>query len=313
MVIIDTFAVMKKLQEMKQTKNVAQSNAITNGYSSYTKLESDLMIVLLAQLKPNELKYRVSVKDLLKHTKVLPSNYKSIIEALHGLFEKVLTLKHSEDRITHIRLLSLMDYSKTNVDSYIDIMITKPIAPYLLQLKARFTVFETKAYLQLNSTYSKKLYQLFAEFKTTGVLILSCDEIQKLLGVNYVSFGRVLEKIITPSIEEIITTTNINNIKLHPIKEGRKIVAYKFTFNWQPQQLEIPILATSTPPPTVEVYEQLVSIYQLSNKQATIICEAMPLKEIKMSLRSIQLQRDNIKNISAYTVTLFQKRNGITF
>ena len=199
------------------------------------------------------------------------------------------------------------------MDDTVSLTISSEIVPHLFNLKTYFTSYETKSYLRLQSLMAKKLYTLFAQFKNTGSLIKTKEELQDVLGTNYKDFSVLMAKNIKPSIDEIEEVTNISNISIHPIKSGRTITTYKFMFGWSSPQLELKLLPTSMDNKQLSLYEKLLKIYHLTNHQATTILQHVEEKEIHKTLHQLQLNKKEIKNIGAYTTALFKDRNGVNF
>jgi hypothetical protein len=185
-------------------------------------------------------------------------------------------------------------------------------AKSLFNLKQNFTSYQISSFLVLRTTYSKKLYTLFSQYKHTGKLIKTKDEIQYLLGVNYSDFSVLMSKEIKPSIKEIIDKTNIDNIKITPIKKGKSVSGYIFHFDWSSPQLEIPILPPSMNSQEINVYDSLITNYQLTNFQSKKILDNVPYLDITKTLYQINLSKSKITtSIGSYTCGVFKKKFGL--
>ena len=100
------------------------------------------------------------------------------------------------------------------------------------QKKEGFTKFELQEFVQLNSKYSKTIYRLLKQFRTTGRYEIQADELRKLLGCpDCYENKHIIEKIINPALEEL--KKDFRELKCEPIRAGRRgrpIVRYCFTF-----------------------------------------------------------------------------------
>ena len=312
----------KKLpHELDETKHkvrntIFQSNYLTNTYLPFSKTESNIMAIILATLKKETRVYNWRVRDLLKYLKISDRNYTFLTNALDGLYEKSIVIKHQTET-EKIRLLSRIIYvdsvSVLKMDDTVSLTISEEIVPHLFNLKTYFTSYETKSYLRLQSLMAKKLYTLFAQYKNTGAVLKTKEELQTVLGTNYKDFSVLMAKNIKPAIKEIEEVTNVNDISIHPIKSGRVITCYKFIFGWQTPQLELTLLPPSMNSKQLSLYEKLLQIYHLTNHQASTILGHVSEKEIHKNLHLIQQNKKDIKNLSAYTVALFKDRNGVNF
>lgn len=303
-------------------KQVFQSNYLTENYLPFTKIESDLFAVIIANLKTNVFSYNFEIKEILKILNISDNNYNDLLQALEGLSKKQIKFNYNAETLRQ-RITNVIDYidypiNKIGINDKITIQLTQGIIPHLFNLKGNFTVYEIQSFLVLKSTYSKKLYTLFAQYKqpkTEYKIIKTAEEIQTLLGTNYRDFRVLMAKVIKPSIDEIMFKTNIENVVIEPIKTGRKITAYKFNFNWQKTQLEMALLPPLTNLQTLNQFDELLNKYKLTREQARIIIENVPPKEIGIIFNQITLQIVNHKvdNVGGYTLTIFKNKFKLQF
>ena len=306
------------VQDIKQMrlrrKTAFQSNFLTETYLPFTKIESDLFSIILSLLKKDTYEYKLNIKDLLRVLNMTENNYQSIINSLEGLSKKQIKFRYNAELNTRQRIVNVIDYidfpiDKIGINDTLTISLSKGIIPHLFNLKQNFTSYQISSFLVLRTTYSKKLYTLFSQFKHTGKLIKTKEEIQYLLGVNYSDFSVLMSKEIKPSIKEITDKTNINNIKISPIKKGKSVSGYIFHFDWTSPQLEIPILPPSMNKDEVNVYDNLITNFHLTNFQSQKILDAVPFRDITKTLYQITLSKDKIRtSIGSYTCAIFNKK-----
>lgn len=315
-------------KELKPRDNVFQSNHITQSHLPFTKLESDLFTIILGSLKPETTEYTFNIKDLLDFLNIDHKNYKTLIEGLNNLYEKSIIIKHkrptgkTDDLKVYtekIRLLSRIEYlngdEKVYINDTITLNISTEIQPHLFNLKSFFTSYETHSFLQLSSITSKKLYTIFSQYKNTGKVLLSKDQIQEILGTNYKDFSVLMSKHIKPAIKDIEKKTNVSQIKIKPLKKGTRIISYYFLFDYHLQQLEIPLLSNQTTIENLKQLDRLQEQFNLSLHQSKTIIENVPVKEINKILYQIKTQDlDNkINNLGGYTLSIFKNKYNINF
>ena len=109
---------------------------------------------------------------------------------------------------------------------------------YILnELTRNFTRFELEEFVNLDSKYSKTLYRLLKQFRTTGKLKIKLDDFKRVFVVpKSYSNKRIYDKIIKPSMRSI--EKHFDNLEcktLYERKPGRPVRGYEFTFT--PEQI----------------------------------------------------------------------------
>lgn len=298
--------------------NVYQSNHITQSHLPFTKVEADIFTIILSTLQTDKTEYKYNIKQLLHYLKIDAKHYKNFVAGLNGLYEKSIIIKHSDGSIEKIRLLSRIKYKdpkNISINDDVEINISSEIKPHLFDLKKHYTIYETNSFLQLESINSKKLYTLFAQFKNTGKIRMSKNQIQEILHTNYADFSVLMAKVIKPCIAEIQSKTNVKNITIQPIKRGRLIDGYFFNFNYKVIQLELPLLPRETNINTLNQFNELTTKYKLTHHQATTVIENISPREINKVFHevSVQMSNNKVSNIGAYTLAIFRNKFNLVF
>lgn len=114
---------------------------------------------------------------------------------------------------------------------------------YILnEVTKNFTRFELQEFIGLESKYSKTLYRLLKQYRTTGVYRVSLDEFKRIFGVSKGYSNRlILDKIINPSVEKVKKYFDKLACKvLYEAKRGRPVKGYEFTFKPEkvPKQIQ---------------------------------------------------------------------------
>ena len=104
---------------------------------------------------------------------------------------------------------------------------------YILnELKRNFTRFELQEFVGLDSKYSKTLYRLLKQYRTTGLYRVTLNEFKRLLSIpKSYSNKYISDKIIKPSMSAL--SKYFNNLAykvLYEAKRGRPVKGYEFTF-----------------------------------------------------------------------------------
>jgi len=111
------------------------------------------------------------------------------------------------------------------------IRFTEEIMPYLSQVNKKFVLYNLKEISNFGSLYTTRLYELIQEFKDTGLLIKSVEQLRNIFAVGkkfslYSDFKRYT---FGHAVDEINSQYELN-LNFEEVKEGRKVVAIKFSF-----------------------------------------------------------------------------------
>ena len=113
---------------------------------------------------------------------------------------------------------------------------------YILnEVTRNFTRFELQEFISLDSKYSKTLYRLLKQYRTTGVYVISLEEFKRLVSVpkSYTNM-RIYDKIIKPCVKTL--TRYFDNLSCevqYEAKRGRPVKGYKFTFTPEKRQKQL--------------------------------------------------------------------------
>jgi plasmid replication initiation protein len=156
--------------------------------------------------------------------------YTTLKKVAKKLTETSLTLEKPELFETwHIALCSQSKYNYK--EGSLTVKFTEEIMPYLAQVKQKFVLYNLKEVANFGSLYSTRLYELIQEFKDTGWLIKSVEQLRDTfaVGKKYTLYKDFKKYTFAHAINEINSQYEIN-LRFEEIKEGRKVVAIRFEF-----------------------------------------------------------------------------------
>jgi len=113
----------------------------------------------------------------------------------------------------------------------ITIEFTDRIMPYLAQVKERFVLYNLKEISNFGSLYTTRLYELIQEFKETGWLRKSVQQLREIFAVGsaFKRYGDFKKYTFVHACKEI-NDTYYMGLDFKEIKEGRKVAAVEFSF-----------------------------------------------------------------------------------
>ena len=134
-------------------------------------------------------------------------HFKSV--ALERLKKEYPTAKYDEEFIHTLRLHNLLDslpvIAKSTDNIVARIVFHENIIPYISQLKEQFTKLNLHDVFGFSSFYSFRFYLMMMQFRETGYLKISVDELRKSLNLEnkYKATKDFKVRIVDTAIEEI--------------------------------------------------------------------------------------------------------------
>ena len=142
-----------------------------------------------------------------------------------------ITLEKIElNEVWEINICSTAKYNKK--EGRITVKFTDDIMPYLAQVRKRFVLYNLKEIANFGSLYTTRLYELIQEFKETGWMLKSIDQLRKVFAIGdnkFKLYGNFKAKILNHACKEINDNYDMD-LRFEEEKEGRKVVAVKFFF-----------------------------------------------------------------------------------
>lgn len=180
---------------------------------------------------PFQLEYEFNIRDYCKVCGVDYAggkNYKDIKATLKHLSDRSMWLDDGESE-TLVRWLSYVKVNKKSEKVLIE--VDRTIAPFLFDLKEKFTQYQLYNILAMKSAFSVRIYELMKSYAFQKSKTFELDELKRLLGVenvkSYKDFSLFRTKVLQIAEREINELTDIN-ISFEAITKGRKVVKIKF-------------------------------------------------------------------------------------
>ncbi len=230
-----------KTNTLKTYKNKKLNNA---NFGDFNKTDYQVFLHLISKIggvdyfgkykQSEELnrEHKLTAKDFadLFNTDI-DNCYKVLKKAVDKLMKTDIKLEQNDSQnICRINVCSKAEYNKNA--GYIDIKFTDDIMPYLAQLKRKFVLYNLKEVSNFGSLYTTRLYELIQEFKETGWVQKSVDELRNIFAVEskfklYADFKRFT---FLHACNEINANYDLN-LQFEEKKDGRKVDSIRFTFD----------------------------------------------------------------------------------
>ncbi|MGL5982958.1 MAG: replication initiation protein [Cetobacterium sp.] len=153
---------------------------------------------------------------------------KDVIEFLKAI--NSISFVNEENKEVAVR--SLFDDLRFNLETKTLKVVARPIFLEFFNnvMKAEYTIIDLKDLTSLKSSYSKLMYKLLKQWNRVGHKEFTLEELYHLLGVpkSTQTTQNFKTKVLKPIKQEL--PKYFNDLKIEPIRTGRKISSYKFTW-----------------------------------------------------------------------------------
>lgn len=126
-------------------------------------------------------------------------------------------------------------------DGGLQVRFTEDIMPYISQVQKRWIAYDLKEVANFGSLYTTRLYELIQEFKDTGWLVKSIEQLREIfaVGTKFVKYNDLKRKTFGHAVEEINQQYDMNLIFVE-VKDGKKVTSIHFTFTktWTRKQYD---------------------------------------------------------------------------
>lgn len=208
----------------------------TVAFKDFNARELNLFFALCSIMRDTELEeITIEYKDLKEVLDVPFPNNKVFEDTLKTLYNKLLHLDIEMDtEESYIKFVLFTEYIIHKGKS-VTIQTNQRFYHILNELTKNFTLFELKEFSSLKSSYSKNMYRLLKQYKSTGKLFLTTDEFRRLLDIpeSYAWF-RINDKVLKKIEEELPDI--FPGLNIEKKKKGTVITHINITFNPDPDK-----------------------------------------------------------------------------
>lgn len=204
-------------------------------FQRFGQIDFDFFMVLCSRFKDSgDNKITISFDDFKKLSGYSTKNSEArFINSLQSMNQKqLLSTGLIRDGKKIKQFVLFIEFEIDPDERTITAEVNEKYKYILNEVTRNFTRFELQEFICLESKYSKTLYRLLKQFRTTGIYRVGLEEFKRLFGVSKGYSNRlILDKIINPSVKAL--EKHFNNLECKPMyerKPGRPIKGYEFTF-----------------------------------------------------------------------------------
>lgn len=224
-------------------------------------------------------------------------SYRVLKKAVDKLMRTDIRIeKEDNSGFSRINICSMADYNK-NCGS-ITVHFTDHIMPYLAQVREKFVLYNLKEVANFGSLYTTRLYELIQEFKETGWMIKSVDELREIfaVGSKFKAYKDFKKYTFAHACQEINDNYNVG-LRFEERKKGRKVDLIEFFF----KKTMVHRVINQKTGITRNIYEKSKPQLKRENNKKS--------KTLENKILDLEADQKPIKNVvSSIFTKLFQKK-----
>lgn len=209
----------------------------------FTSTDLDFLMTLCSKMRDMDTKEVIfdfaEIKKITNHKINSNERFVSELERMNRKLMKVTCRLKTQDRIIMFVLFPTFEINLNN--NTLIVAVNEKFKFILNELVKGFTRFELVEFIKLDSKYSKNLYRLLKQFRTTGKLEINDieDFKEKLDSPKSYKAKDFKRFVLDVAINELKEKECFRNLKVEPKtakKRGSPVIGYTFTF--QAEQLK---------------------------------------------------------------------------
>ncbi len=207
-------------------------------FTGFTTTDFDFLMLLCSKMRDkNVTELTIPFEDLRQktgYTRTSIQKFRTDLERMNEKLMRVTCKLKTETRTLMFVLFPTFDINLEN--QTLTVCVNEKFKFILNELVKNFTRFDLNESIRLDSKYSKSLYRLLKQFKSTGKLEIRLDEFRRKMDIPSTYTNRdVMSKVINPSLKELQDYfSNLQCTVQYARKRGRPVTGYLFTF--QPEE-----------------------------------------------------------------------------
>lgn len=227
-----------KMNKEKENMIVKYGNNLNNfNYGRFTAVEADIFFSLVAKIKNTDGKLVMSFDELKNLSNYYSRDMKRFVGDVENTFTKYLNLKYKEDDGNILKITNVFQKLEVNrEEKEVFVHVTPGMEDVILSVSENFTRFELSEFTHLRGSYSKSIYRLLKQYRHTGIMNISIEDLRFKLDIPKSYAVKDIDKVVlSKSIEELSAYFPKLMVKKEYKKSssgrGRPAVAgYIFTF-----------------------------------------------------------------------------------
>jgi plasmid replication initiation protein len=217
---------------MLKNNLIVKSNQVIEASYTLTTIEQRLILSAIAQVPKGEeisddVLYPLTTKNLVKLGGDGKASHKEFKDAVNRLYERSIVLRDG-DESDSFRWIQEKVFNGSKVAF---IRFSKPILPFLSNLKSEFTKYLESDIVGMSSPYSIRFYELIMQYRSIGKREISLEDLRWMFQLQnkYPVWADLKKRVIDQATKEI-NEHSPYNLTIEPKRTGRKITSIVLKF-----------------------------------------------------------------------------------
>lgn len=218
---------------------VKYDNRMNNvAFSGYNANELDILFSIVSVMKDKDTEtIELSFEKLRELSNYKQTSNTVFVKDIRTTYKKLLNTSFSFEpkKGVYTEFVLFTEYTVDTNKQTVKIAVNTKFKEVLNVLANNFTRFELVEFTNLNGTYSKQLFKLLKQWKTTGEYTIEINEFRRLMDIpSYYRMSNIDQKVLKPSIKELRNIKDFEYLTVTKIKKGRAVDKLVFEFKeWQ--------------------------------------------------------------------------------
>lgn len=216
----------------KKNNLIVKSNQVIEASYTLTTIEQRLILSAIAQVPKGEelsddVLYPITTDNLVKLGGDKKASHKDFKDAVNRLYERSIVLRDG-DNSDSFRWIQEKNFKRSNIAF---IRFSKPILPFLSNLKAEFTKYLESDIIGMSSPYAIRIYELMMQYRSVGYREINLEELRWMFQLQnkYPVWTDLKKRVIDQAVKEI-NEYSPYTLTIEAKRTGRKISSVKLTF-----------------------------------------------------------------------------------
>ena len=221
---------------MSNNQLVIKDNILVEASYSLELVEQRILLLSIITARENNQKIELGKPLTIhanKYAEVFNVDKKSAYDVLKsgadGLIGKSFRY-YENNKLSKSNWVDTVAYVENG--GFIEIKFTSKVVAFISELERRFTSYEISQVANLKNRYSIRLYESLIQYRSTGKLNISLNDLRLRLGLlenEYYQMSMFKKRVLDLAVSQINEHTDIS-VKYEQQKQGRTITGFNFSF-----------------------------------------------------------------------------------
>ena len=221
---------------MSNNQLVIKDNILVEASYSLELVEQRILLLSIITARENNQKIELGKPLTIhanKYAEVFNVDKKSAYDVLKsgadGLIGKSFRY-YENNKLSKSNWVDTVAYVENG--GFIEIKFTSKVVAFISELERRFTSYEISQVANLKNRYSIRLYESLIQYRSTGKLNISLNDLRLRLGLlenEYYQMSMFKKRVLDLAVSQINEHADIS-VKYEQQKQGRTITRFNFSF-----------------------------------------------------------------------------------